>query len=170
MKRLILSAILGLSLASATEIPKTAIGFGTGTIDNSHKNIIFKFEQHVYSYFNFGGKFAKNYLNGYVDTIPALVNNKILLNGSIGLEKYKIKNKDETQVFFKYRAVLVNENIFPKAFLQIGTKSSTLGLGFFANLNNKFGIEIEVSKRLLYKKVDSKKDTTSATFYINYSF
>jgi len=170
MKNLVLSAILGLSLASATKIPQTVIGLGTGTIDNSHKNIIFKFEHHIYSLFNIGGRFAENYLNTYVNTIPIFVNDKILLNEAVGLEKYKIENKNETQAFLKYRTVLINKNIYPKAFLQIGTKSTTLGLGFFKNINNKLGAEFEVGKRWLYKKVENKKNTTSATLYINYSF
>jgi hypothetical protein len=169
MKRLILGAILGLSLANANNLN---IGVGTGYIDDKYNNVIVKFEQNINSYFNFSGKIGKeDYLQGYFSTLPNFINNKILLSGAIGFEKYKIEQNNETQTFIKYTTWLITkQDLNPKAFIKIGTKSLTAGIGAFINLGKRFSAEYEISKRWLYKKIESKKTTTSIQFFINYSF
>jgi len=181
MKRLILSAIVGLSLASAanTTIKKLNldIGVGLGYIDSKYKDIIFKFEKNIYPYFNIGGKFAKDYVKGYISTIPVAINlnnkhrNTILMDGKVGIEQFKIKDKFKKQAFIEYRIVLPTETrINPKGYLQIGNKSISAGIGAFLIYNKNLSLEYEIGKRWLYNSIENKKNTTSTAIYINYSF
>ena len=168
MKRLVLSAILGLSLANAASFD---IGIGTGYIDDEKKDVIVKFRQNINPYLGFGGKFANDYLKTYISTIPNFVNDKFLLNGAIGFEKYKIENKNEIQGFIEYKVLLgTKTNFIPKASIQIGTKSVEAGIGIFYTPSKKFNFEYQIGKRWLFKRVNDTKSTTSTAIYIDYSF
>jgi len=172
MKKLFLSAIVGLSLASATQLNFEA-GMGMGYIDNGYKNVIIKFNNNLNSYFYSGGKVAKDYFKGYIATIPVFVNKKILLNGKLGFEKYKIENKNEMQEFIGYRALLTSFEklkLEPKAAIQIGTKGISTKIGTFLIFKQNLDFEYEIGRRWLYKKVENKKNTMSTAIYINYFF
>jgi len=169
MKKLVSSGIIALSLANASNITPLNVGIGMGYIDNNYKNLILKVEKNTAN-FNVGAKVAENYLNGYVNTLM-FVNDKISLNGEVGFEKYKIKDKNKFQIFVKYSSFLIkNKKIFPKVFLQIGTKSLNGGVGLSYLVKSNINLECEVSTRLLYKKVDNTKNTANSTIYFNFYF
>ena len=172
MKKLILSAFLGISLASATDL-NIATAVGTGYLDSSYKAIIFKFEKNI-RFFNVGGKFANSYLRGYISTIPSFAfENKIVGEVRAGVEKYKIENKNEIQTFINYKALLVTNtpHFNPSFTFEIGTKSLKANAGVLYHfLNNKFTLEYEIGKRFLYKTVENKKNTTNTAIYIKYFF
>ena len=172
MKRLVLSAIVGLSLANATNL-NIGISAGTGYIDSDYKNLIVKFEKNI-KFFNVGGKFANSYLKGYISTIPSftnLLNNEIVEETRIGIEKYEINNKNEVQAFVNYKALFTTKTHFvPEFSFTIGTKSLKASTGILYYPLKKLSFEYEIGKRYLYKTVENKKNTTTTTIYINYFF
>jgi len=175
MKKLVLSTIVGLSLASAT-----SVGFGTGYLDGKYKPIFLKLNTNV-DFLGFGATIATDYLKGFVHNkfnINNVNNIAIATKQNIGLEKYKIENKNEIQAFLgynilftKYKNLITKEtNIFPQILTEIGTKSTIIGAGVIIKFNNKLNAEYSFKRRFLYKKVENTKATNSATISFNYLF
>jgi len=173
MKKLIFSGLLALTFANATSLSNLGlgVGIGTGYIDDNYKNIIVRFEK-SFSYFNFnlGGKLANNYLKSFINTKPYFIN-RVLVNGGIGIEKFKINNKNQFQSFINFNTFMLTPTRFnPILNVQVGTKSVVVELGVFMRINNKTNFKYEIGKRFLYTKINNKKDTTSTAIYFNYLF
>jgi len=169
MKKLFLSSILVLSFANAANLALD-VGVGTGYIDDKKQDVIVKLEKNI-KYFNFGAKLAKNYIKTFISSNQIPLNQHFYFISKIGVENFKIENKNEFQPFLKYRFLIgISHSINPKVFIQIGTKAVNGGVGVFMNASNRLTLEYEISKRWLFKRVNDTKSTTSTAIYIDYSF